>query len=88
MYLSIIDVKEFVSDVETSLTLYALIFSFGTRLTKNSFKVLASPFSDVITIDFSIREIVLHVLSLFPNIGFTVFQNLIVSVTFCKSKFS
>ena len=72
----------------SSLTLYALIFRFGTRLTKNSFKVLASTFSDVITIDFSIREIVLHVLSLFPNIGFTVFQNLIVSVTFCKSKFS
>ena len=30
-------------------------------LTKNSLKVLASASSDVITVDFSIREIVLHV---------------------------
>ena len=28
-------------------------------------------FSDVITLDFSIREIVLHVLTLFANNGFT-----------------
>ena len=61
MYFSIIDVKEFVSDVVTSLTLYASIPRFGTMLTKNSLKVLASAFSDVITVDFSIREIVLHV---------------------------
>ena len=48
-------------------------------LTKNLLKVLPSAFSDVIIVHFSIREIVLHVLPLFPNTGFTVFQNLFVS---------
>ena len=79
LYFSIIDVKEFVSDVVTSLTLYALISRSGTMLTKNSLKVLPSAFSDAITVHFSIREIVLHILTLFPNTGFTVFQNLFVS---------
>ena len=35
LYFSIIDVKEFISDVVTSLTLYASIPRFGTMLTKN-----------------------------------------------------
>ena len=69
-----IDVKEFVSDVATSLMLYVSIPRFGTMLTKNSIKVLASDFSDVITVDFLIREIVLHVLTFFQNTGFTVFE--------------
>ena len=86
MYYSIIDVKEFASDVVTSLTLYTSIPRFGMMLIKNSVKVLASAFSDIV--DFSIREIVLHVSNLFLNTGSTVFQNLFVSVTLCKSKFS
>ena len=73
MYFSIIDVKEFVSDVETSLTFYASISRFATMLTKNSLKVLANAYSDIITVGFSIREIVLHVLTWFPNTGFNVF---------------
>ena len=88
MYFSMIDVKEFVSDVVISLTLYRSIPRFGRTLTKNLLKVLACIFSDVITVDFSIREIALHVLTLFSNTGFTVLQNLFVSVTFFKSKFS
>ena len=83
-----IDAKEFVSDVVTSLTLYASITRFGTTLTKNSLKVLGNAFSDIITVDFLIREIVLHVSTLFPNTSFTDFQDLFVSVTLCKSKFS
>ena len=88
MYFSMIDVKEFVSDVVISLTLYGSIPRFGRTLTKNSLKVLPCIFSDVKTVDFSIREIALHVLTLFSNTGFTVLQNLFVSVTFLKSKFS
>ena len=72
-----VDVKEFVSDVS--------IPRFSTMLTKKSLEILASAFSDVITEDFQIREIMLHVLTLFPNTGFTVIQNLFVSVTY-KSK--
>ena len=51
-----IDVKEFVSNVVTTLKLYASIHRFGTMLTKNSLKVLASAFSDVRTVDFSIMR--------------------------------
>ena len=69
--LLMIGVKGFVSYVVTSLTLYASIPRFRTMLTKNSLIVLARAFSDVITVDFSIREIVIHVLTLFPNNGFT-----------------
>ena len=69
--LLMIGVKEFVSYIVTSLTLYVSISRFRTMLTKNSLKVLARAFSDVITVDFSIREIVIHVLTLFPNNGFT-----------------
>ena len=76
-----IDVKEFLSDLVTSLPLYASIPRLGTMLTKNSLKILASAFSDVITVDFPIREILLHVLTLFPNTDFAVFQNLFVPVT-------
>ena len=36
LYFSITDVKKFVSDVETSITLYGSISRFGTMLTKNS----------------------------------------------------
>ena len=60
MYFSMIDVKEFVLDVVTSLTLYAWIPRFGTMLTKKLLKVLASVFSDVITVDISIRETMFH----------------------------
>ena len=67
--------------------LSASIPRFGTMLTKNSLKVLASAFSGIITVDLSIKEIVLHVLTLLPITGFTVFPNLFVSVTLCKSKF-
>ena len=66
--LSMIGIKEFVSCVVTSLTLYVSISRFGTMLTKNSLKVLAKAFSDVITVDISIREIVRHVLTLFPRV--------------------
>ena len=61
LYLSMIDVKEFLSDLVTSLTLCASIPRFGMMPTKDSLMVLASAFSDVITADFLIREIVLHV---------------------------
>ena len=54
------DVKEFVSDVVTSLALYASIPRFGTMLTKKSLKVLASVFSDLITVDISVRETMFH----------------------------
>ena len=57
---------------------------FGTMLTKNSLKGFSKCSFDV---DFSIREIVLHVLTLPLNTGFTVFQNFFVSVTLCKYKF-
>ena len=81
-------VGEFASAVVTSLKLYASEHRFGTMLTKNSLNILASTFWDVITVDSSIREIVSHVLTLFSNTGFTVFQKLFASVTLCKSKFS
>ena len=68
-------------------TLSASIPRFGTMLTKNSVKVLASAFSGVITVDLSIKEIVLHALTLFPDTGSIIFQNLFVSVTLCESKF-
>ena len=71
-----IDVKEFVSDVVISLALYASIPRFGIMSTKISVKCLASAFSYVLTVDFPIREIVLHVSTLFENTGFTVSQNL------------
>ena len=80
-----INVKEFVSDVVTSLTLCASIHRFGTMLTKHSLKILVSAFSDVITVDKPIRQ---TVLTLFLNTGFTLFQNLFVSITLWKSKFS
>ena len=80
MYFWMINDKEFVSDVITSLTLYALIPRFGTMLTKNSVKTLASPFSSVIIVDFSIRQIMLHALTLFQNNDFVVFENFFVSV--------
>ena len=80
VFCPMIDAKEFASDVVTSLVLYRSIPRFGTMLTK---KVLASAFSDVITVDFSFREIVLHVLALFLNNGLTVFQDFIMSVTLC-----
>ena len=54
------DVKEFVSDVVTSLALYASIPRFGTMLTKKSLTVLASVFSDLITVDISVRETMFH----------------------------
>ena len=78
-------VEEFASAVVTSLKLHASVHRFGTMLTKNSFNILASAFWDVIIVDSSIREIVLHVLTLLPNTGFTVFQKLFASVTLCKS---
>ena len=87
-YFSMIYVEEFASAVVTSLKLHASVHRFGTMLTKNSFNILASAFWDVIIVDSSIREIVLHVLTLLPNTGFTVFQKLFASVTLCKSKFS
>ena len=77
---------EFVLNLVTSLTLYTSILRFRAMLTKKV-KALPSAFSDVIT-DFSIREFVLHVLTLFSYTGFTVSQNFYVLVTFCKSKFS
>ena len=88
LYFLMIDVKEFVSDVVTSLTLCALITRFGTMLAKHSLKVSASAFSDLMTADFSIRGTVLHILTLFPNTGLTAFQNFCVSIALCKSKFS
>ena len=87
-YFSMIYFEEFASAVVTSLKLHASVHRFGTMLTKNSFNILASAFWDVIIVDSSIREIVLHVLTLLPNTGFTVFQKLFASVTLCKSKFS
>ena len=80
LYFSMTDVKDFVSDLVTSLTLYVSIPRFGKMLTKNSLKILASAFSDVITAGFSIRDIMLQVLTLFLNTGFTVYQNLFVSI--------
>ena len=62
-----IGVKDFVSDVVTSLTLHAPISRFGMMLTKNSLMVLPSAFSGVITVDFSSRQIVLHILTLFSK---------------------
>ena len=53
-------VKEFVSDVVTSLTLYASIPRSGTMLTKKVLKVLAGVFSDVITVEITIRETMFH----------------------------
>ena len=56
MYFLMIDIKEFLSNVVTSLTLYASIPRFGMMLTKKTLKILASAFTDVITAEFLIRE--------------------------------
>ena len=62
MYFLITDAKEFVLvgvrfSCGTSFTLYVLIPKFGTTLTKNSLKVLASLSFDVLTADSSMKEI-------------------------------
>ena len=51
---------------------------FGTIfiLKENSLKILTSFFSDVIAVDFLVKEMMSQVLTLFLNTGFTVFQKL------------
>ena len=48
--------QRIVIKVVASLTLYASIPRFGMMLTKKTLKVLASAFTDVITAEFLIRE--------------------------------
>ena len=52
-----IDIKEFVSDVVTSLTLYASIPRFGMMLTKDVLKVLASYlFKSLLTVGINVSQ--------------------------------
>ena len=69
-YFPITDVTKFVLDVITSFTLYVLIPKFGAIFTKSSIKVFASFSSEMIIVDFSFKEIVLEVLTLFLNTVF------------------
>lgn len=64
-----------------SFTLYVLVTNIVTILTKTQC-FLASVSSDIITADFTIQKIVLHLLTLILNIGFTVNKDFFMSVTF------
>ena len=73
MYFTITDAIKFASDAMTSFTLYVLIFKFGTTFTKNRLNLSVCFSSELITADFSIKNLVSEVLTLFLKSGFTVF---------------
>ena len=62
-----------ITDVTKYVLFCVLIPKFETISTKNSSKVIARFSSDVIIVNFPIRGIVLQVLTLFLEIGCTVF---------------
>ena len=73
MYFTIIDAIKFASDAVTSFTLHVLIFKFGTTFTKNRLKLSVCFSSELITADFSIKNLVPEVLTLFLKSDVTVF---------------
>ena len=52
-----------------------LIPNLGTRSTKYLLKIFANSISEVTSFSFSIKVILFLVVTLFPKIGFTAFQN-------------
>ena len=73
LYFCITDVTKFASIRFIYVLFCVLIPKFETISTKNSSKVVARFSSDVIIVNFPIRGIVLQVLTLFLEIGCTVF---------------
>ena len=73
LYFCITDVTKFASIRFIYVLFCVLIPKFETISTKNSSKVIARFSSDVIIVNFPIRGIVLQVLTLFLEIGCTVF---------------
>ena len=65
-----------------------LIPNLGTISTKYLLKIFANSISEVTTFSFSIKVILFLVVTLFPKIGFTAFQNFLESLTLPNSKFS
>ena len=71
-------------EIETT----GLIPHLGTISTKYLLKVFVNSVSEITTFLFSIKVILLLIVTLFPKTSFTVFQNFLESLTFRNSKFS